>query len=146
MTYPVERIQTFADDHIEAGQRAVTKFQTAMTEDPVYAFSWGRDAMLGAARLQVGQAIKAHLDHGIEKGLDMNVVGAAIIERAIDMVLRKAEVSESTSHTSNYMERYVTQVWSDLAKKAFDFARYDQSKKGVERTVGFGTTAEYTVK
>lgn len=134
--FTIESLGKFAAELQMPWKRDLPEFTKKIAEAPVFTFAWSRTSMAQAADYEVGRYIEMAIKGGLEHGGKPEAITLGIIEHAISEVLRKAEVNESTSHTSNYMERYTTAAWAKLATKQWEWARFSSRDDNV--IAGFG--------
>lgn len=138
-----DAIKKYAVELNESGKRDIATFINNLNTNPQYAFEWGMSAMEGAAKVDVAAYIAEWLKRAEERGASNEAVALGIIEYAMQQTFRLAsQTSQSTSHTSNAMERYTLAAWAALAQKAFERVKYS-TKDGTVVFYAIGDTLEH---
>jgi len=113
------QIKKFADEKIDSGRHHLAQFQERFSVNPLMAFEYSDNAIRGSAEVEVGLYLINLLDNA--------TTDEAFLEIMTDRALTGAQFPErSTSVTSNLAKTYVTAVWAELAKKAFDRKRFSR--------------------
>ncbi len=120
-----DQIKKYAEELKSSATADIARFQKNMETNPKYAFEWATGAMEGAARLHVAEYLTEWFARAEEMGSKPAAVARAMIAHATAETFRMAtSTGQSTSITSNAMERYTMAVWAALASKAFDKVRF----------------------
>ena len=101
---PKQQLIKRLTETVEPYQRAVDKFAKELSEDPVYAFQWGDNAMAAAAMVQQCRRIRDALEQQDPKQAVTLEQLASYLSSNIRNAARYPEAS--TSACTNLMKRY----------------------------------------